>query len=131
MKRFGVSLAVCFVIWRTVAHAQTATVTMYGAGSRSCGQFIASIGKHPPGMETKMPTLDELFISENGEYQQWLLGFVSGVNLTQEKQLKGLDLAEIDLWMRNWCNKNPTQKVFDGAVAFILEMTGNAAAGQR
>jgi hypothetical protein len=34
-----------------------------------------------------------------------------------------------DLWIRNWRNKHPTNSVFDGAVAFIIEMRANAVWG--
>jgi hypothetical protein len=40
-------------------------------------------------------------------------------------------MAGIDLWMRNWCNKNPTKEVIDGAIALIAELRSNAAAGHR
>jgi hypothetical protein len=63
------------------------------------------------------------------------MGFVSGFNGAHandvEQQVKGIDLAGMDLWMRNWCNKHPTQKVFEGASAFIDEMLNNAAAAAR
>jgi hypothetical protein len=52
MKRFdmGLSLAVCFaaMIRCAVANAETGTYVS-GIGANSCGEFIASIGKSPPG----------------------------------------------------------------------------------
>jgi hypothetical protein len=61
-----------------------------------------------------------------GMYVSWLGGFVSGYNATQygqqKPQITRIDMAGIDLWMRNWCNKNPTKMVADGAVALINEM---------
>jgi hypothetical protein len=136
MKRFhtGVSLAGCFaaMIWGTVAHAQ---VFVIGVGTFSCGQFIGSIGKRSPGKVARMPTAEGDFLSENAAYQQWLLGFVSGFNATHvnehAEQVRGIDLAGVDLWMRNWCNQHPTNTVFDGAVAFINEMQINAGANIR
>ena len=57
------------------------------------------------------------------------MGFVSGFNaMHEEEQQVSVDLAGLDLWMRNWCNKHPAQKVFHGALAFIDEMRSNAAA---
>src|SRR3974390_422093 len=134
MKRFdmGVSLAVCFaaMIWGTVAHAEPGSISVTGIGQFSCGQFIATIGKRPPGKMDVMPTRKGDFVSENAEYQQWLMGFVTGFNAAhvgeQEQQVE-IDLAGTDLWMRNWCNQHPTKMVFDGAWAFIREMQTNAA----
>lgn len=40
------------------------------------------------------------------------MGFVSGFNVSHandEQQVKGIDLVEMGLWMRNWCNKHPTK----------------------
>jgi hypothetical protein len=141
MRRFDmrVSLAVCFaaMIWGTVAHAGpeiTYFANVGSVGSNSCGKLIAAVGKY--GFPGKKQVLDNTdygrFVSENSEYQQWLLGFVSGFNAAHasepDKQATGIDQAGMDLWMRNWCNKNPTKTVFDGANAFIDEMRGNAAA---
>jgi hypothetical protein len=72
-------------------------------------------------MMERMNTGDGYLASENAEYQQWLLGFVSGFNNSraywQEEQVTGIDLAGLELWMRNWCNQHPTQTVFEGAPA--------------
>ena len=66
------------------------------------------------------------------QYQEWLMGFVSAFNAWHtNEQIDRIDPAGMDLWMRNWCNQHPTQKVFEGAVAFIDEMRANAAAGRR
>jgi hypothetical protein len=136
MRRFDVAVAVCFavMIWSAVAHAETGGVSMMGAGRVSCGRFIASIGKHPPGGVTKMSTHDGDLVSENAEYLQWLEGFVSGYNAVvshigqEEQQVKQVDTAGLDLWMRNWCNKHPTQLVGEAAQLFINEMLKNEAA---
>ena len=129
MKRFDmrVSLAVCFaaMIWGAVAHAETGSVTVKGVGAYSCAQFIATIGNHAPGeTAVKGNTGSGRLVGENSLYQQWVMGFATGFNATQagEQQIKGVDLAAVDLWMRNWCNQHPEKMVFDGAVAFIAEM---------
>jgi hypothetical protein len=62
-----------------VAHAETG-FNVTGLGMFSCGQFIATIGKNPPGRLQRMHTSDGDLVSENAEYVQWLLGFVTGFN---------------------------------------------------
>jgi hypothetical protein len=97
-----------------------------GAGQNSCGQLIAASTGIPPGNYKKMETVNGQFVHDFARYQGWLMGFVSGYNEAQSndtQQIK-VDLAGLDLWMRNWCNKNPTKLVFDGAHAFRLEMRG-------
>jgi hypothetical protein len=123
--------------WGSVAHAQTGTVTVMGMGTSSCGRFIAAIGKHAPGEYQSLKRADGELVSENAEYQQWLLGFVSGINVArasdeqQQRIMDRIDMAGIDLWLRNWCNKNPTKEVIDGAVALLAELRNNAVWGQR
>jgi hypothetical protein len=113
-----------------VAHADT----IIGAGQHSCGRFIADLGSTPPepGNHREMNTPSGVFVNEYTQYQEWLMGFVSGFNAEHagelEQQVIGIDLAGVDLWMRNWCNKHPTQAVFEGGRAFIDEMRTNAAA---
>jgi hypothetical protein len=118
-----------------VAHAEPGAVTGWGVGSKSCGRFIATIGKLPPGKYHSIDTKNETFVSENTQYQQWLMGFLTGFNTAhvgdKEQPISGrIDLAGMDLWMRNWCNQHPTESVFHGALAFIDEMRTNAAAAR-
>jgi hypothetical protein len=118
-----------------VAHAEPGDIFVIGRGSYSCGQFIGTIGKRPPGKVDEMNTREGDFVSENAEYQQWLLGFVSGFNATHagelEQQVTRIDLAGVDLWMRNWCRQHPTKTVLEGTVAFIKEMRIDATPSQR
>jgi hypothetical protein len=140
MRRFDLGLAVgiAAMIWGAVAHAETGTIPLMGSGRESCGQLIATIGNDPllgPGEERFIETKTGYFVGEYAKYQGWLMGFVAGFNFNaaevgEEHLVRGIDLAGMDLWMRNWCNQHPTEKVFWGAVAFIREMRTNAA-GQR
>jgi hypothetical protein len=114
-----------------VARAEPGETLVMGSGQYSCGQFIAAIGDAPPGRFRGMNTAKGVIVSENARYQEWLAGFVSGFNASHNgDQLTKIDPAGMDLWMRNWCNKHPTEMVFDGAVTFINEMQAKAAADQ-
>jgi hypothetical protein len=121
MRHSGALLAICFGLLLTaVAHA--APVFVMGKGHDSCGELIGAIGDAPPGKYGSI---------EHGVYLEWLSGFVSGFNATHAgQQVRGIDPAGMDLWMRNWCNQHPTEKVVDGAPAFISEMLTNAARKQ-
>jgi hypothetical protein len=133
MRYFDALLAVCFgLLLMAVAHAEPIVAVM-GGGQNSCGKFIGAIGGAPPGKYREMNTGSGVFVSEYRRYQEWLMGFVSGFNSAHsddfEQQVK-IDLAGMDLWMRNWCNQHPTKKVFQAASAFINEMLTNAAQKQ-
>jgi hypothetical protein len=118
------------VLMADVAHAKTQTWIM-GPGHGSCGALIAAAGNTPPGEHKQINMPSGVFIDEYAEYQGWLMGFVSGFNAAHgdddEQQVKGTDIAGMDLWMRNWCNQHPTETVFDAASAFVNEMLTNAA----
>jgi hypothetical protein len=115
-----------------VAHAETGDdVFTIGVGHNSCGQLIAAIGNTPLGKHEEAGTSRGVVVNEYAMYLQWLGGFVSGYNATKysekQPQVRGVEAAGMDLWMRNWCNEHPTQKVIVGAIAFINEMLANAA----
>jgi hypothetical protein len=97
--------------------------------------LIDSLGDVRPGKYKMMDTASGSFTSENRVYQEWLLGFVSGFNRARatdpDQQVRNIDPAAMDLWMRNWCNKHPTSTVFEAASAFIDEMRSKALAEQR
>jgi len=127
----GLAIVGAVMIWGAVAQAE---IFVLGQGTASCGQFIATIGNRPPGMMRSRRAPDgDLLVSENAVYLAWLLGFVSGVNATAEEQqqIRQVDPAGLDLWMRNWCNKHPTQPVGEAVQLFLNEMRTNAAGGQR
>jgi hypothetical protein len=117
-----------------VAHAEMGTAVL-GAGQYSCGKLIATAGTTPPGARFQRTDREKgLIINEYAMYQEWLMGFVTGYNFAHndlvEQQVARIDIAGLDLWMRNWCNQHPTQTVFQGASVFIKEMLTNAAADQ-
>jgi hypothetical protein len=118
-----------------VVCAQMGSTFVIGVGQNSCGQLVAAIGDVRPGYHFAMDTGREgIFVNEYVRYQEWLMGFVSGYNAThtspdevdQQKQIRGIEQAGMDLWMRNWCNQHRTEKVSQGAAAFVNEMRNNA-----
>jgi hypothetical protein len=65
MKRF-VSLTVCFTAMICGANAESPGSFAIGIGTNSCGRFIATIGKHPPGMNKKAPDEAGAQVVSNG-----------------------------------------------------------------
>jgi hypothetical protein len=53
----------------------------------------------------------------------WLGGFVTATNLwvTNEPNSIRFDGAAIDVWIRKWCEKNPTKTLFQAASAFAWD----------
>ena len=54
-------------------------------------------------------------------YQQWVLGFLSGVSFADPAHdpLSNLDAATINPWFDDYCRDNPTVRLVDAATAFI------------
>jgi hypothetical protein len=132
------SMILCVLLMTAdVAHAEKASAFVIGVGQNSCGQLIAAIGRdHPLGQHGELDTVKGPFVDEYTMYQQWLMGFVTGFNIkhaseAEQQQQVRIDPAAMDLWMRNWCNQYPTQKVYQAANAFIDEVRINAATGRR
>jgi len=61
--------------------------------------------------------------SQASDYEQWLLGFLSGVGWTHGtfhyNPLNGLDANAVWRWMDNYCQASPLNLIHDGAVAFV------------
>lgn len=124
-------LLILVVVWLLMASNVHAGTLMLGAGQQSCGRLIAaaSVGVLP-GKYIKMNTQQGEFFNEYKEYQEWLMGFISGFNAAHgddiNQQVGNIDLAGLDVWIRNWCNRNPTKLVFEGGNAFVDEMRTGA-----
>jgi len=50
-----------------------------------------------------------------------LLGFITATNLSGTGSNIKTDTAALDVWMRKWCEQNPTKKVTEAALAFIQD----------
>lgn len=77
-------------------------------GGMSCGVWAKDIGSNDA-----MPIL----------MRSWLLAFMSGMAYaTDTDVLKGTDNESVYLWMTNYCQKNPLNRVYEGAVSLFLEL---------
>jgi len=85
-------------------------------GTRDCGQWM----KRTDSVATK---------SHN---ESWLVGFMSGLStmywIGVEKNNKHDPLEKVNsaeqlfLWMDNYCNKNPLNRVSQGGLALFMEL---------
>tara|TARA_R110002012_G_scaffold58049_8_gene150550 strand:+ start:559 stop:885 length:327 start_codon:yes stop_codon:yes gene_type:complete len=86
----------------------TAEYTVYGGGgSKSCGFWIAEEEK------------------SSGFYyamSDWVAGYVTGVASIGVIVLKKSDNPSRDLFVTNYCNANPLDKVVDAAGALVMAL---------
>lgn len=53
----------------------------------------------------------------------WLSGYLSGVAVGSKVDfLKTVDVNSLDLWMNNYCTKNPLKTVGEGADILVIEL---------
>lgn len=75
-------------------------------GSRQCGTWIA-----------------EKNIQAGAENRTWLIGFLSGIAVGQEKNfLRGTENASIFAWFDNYCRTNPLKEMSDAGVDLYFEL---------
>ena len=99
-----------------------------GVGSQqnelSCGSYIGAESGMPLGKGKSAIWPDfGTFYSENIVLDQWIRGFVTGVNMARAdwtKQIRA-DPDGIILWIRNYCASHPTQTLMTAAVEMVRQ----------
>jgi hypothetical protein len=79
---------------------------MIGLGNQTCATWTAN----------------PLATSGLGQlYQQWALGFLSGVSYADPDHdpLSGMDAADVTNWFNDYCRNNATARLADAAGAFV------------
>ena len=90
-------------------------VMVVGAGSHSCGKWLAS--KNDLGARY--------------QYQQWVYGFITGSNYrTARKQSMPPDLESVTAFVDQYCSNNPLHALFLAAAAAAQETGGPKAEHQ-
>ena len=98
------------IFWATAATAQSG-LALYGAGTASCGQYLAQTS-----------TGDVDFIRM---YEGWLQGFLSGMNVA--RRLHGGDmelLPEVRSllpYMTKYCRENPSSTFLAGSMTLARD----------
>ena len=87
-------------------------------------QFYCRQHRSTPGQVPNDARREGPIFSENLVYQQWMYGFITAINLSRiEADQIRVDNAAVDLWMRNYCNKYPTDDFSRAAAMFVQELS--------
>jgi len=122
----GAQLAVSFLLAVSlllpmIARADDALFT-FGRGTRtSCGQFIAAMEAHKiMQQQDGVPHM-----SERALMMEYVDGLLTGLNLSRDRahQITS-DNAAIELWLRSWCARHPTNSLVDAVAAFSAQTPG-------
>ena len=95
----------------TLSYAQTDTRLIHGAGTITCGTFIAE------NEANRQPEIS------------WALGFLDGANIFAGHTvdiLKGIDVASIRAALVNYCQKKPLDMVAEGVTNIYSQLVSKS-----
>jgi hypothetical protein len=94
-----------------------------GIGRSGCGQYLSAFHDRPPGKIRTITHPEGEFVDQAARYTDWLAGFFTASNWWMARTGKGnsvrADYAIIDVWMKRWCEQNPTKSVLEGAIEYV------------
>lgn len=86
-----------------------ATPVLWGYGVRSCGDYLAAVKAEAEGDATELQ-----------RYEDWLTGFISGLNLSLGQDvLSGSGLTSAMARTQAACEKNPRQDFFNATIELV------------
>ena len=103
MKKI-ISVLLLSVLFSASASAE---FMIYGQGSSSCGEWVA---------ENKKDSKEYYRLTD------WLTGFITGFNYSGKAQLKKTDYDAMFLFVTNYCNANPLDRVSKAAGALVVAL---------
>ena len=90
-----------------------------GIGGDSCGSYVLALNENRP---TAAVTYDgKMYYTKANTYAQWVTGFVTAANFASKPgqgQIQ-VDVNGIALWVKQYCEANPSALIASGADAFI------------
>jgi|EndMetStandDraft_2_1072991.scaffolds.fasta_scaffold20860_2 hypothetical protein len=120
--RYIVAALIAALISTTV-HGQDRNY-VHSWGTHSCGKYLAAVHGHPPGASREFNHPQQgKFSDDHALYKAWLGGFFSAMNWFTFKEPIQIqdDGAAIDVWIRKWCEQNPTKGLVEAAAAFVWD----------
>ncbi len=104
------------------AAAQSPHLTYLGViGTKSCATFIRDRGNNAPGVGNVYYAPDgNIWFESSVLYSSFVEGYITVQNLMHsEHQQIMVDAAGEDLWLRRWCDANPTRQFVEAVSAFV------------
>lgn len=109
MKKIFLIILV-FLIPKISSGKLSGSFYIYGIGNKSCGSFIKEQN-------------NEFF---QADFRGWLFGYATGLSfMLGEDVLKNKDGPALEIWLKNYCSKNPLNKFSDGVLELIGELRKN------
>jgi hypothetical protein len=120
-----IATVIAALVLSTACHAEDwgSVKFVTGLGNNSCGKYLAAVHGHPPGGGKALDHPDGRLYDDHFRYMAWLSGFFSATNwlvMDEHNQLR-IDNAAVDVWIRKWCEQNPTKALVEAAWAFVWD----------
>jgi hypothetical protein len=120
--RYIVTAVIAALILSTASY-QSQGIYIHSWGNHSCGKYLAAIHGHAPGKAKGFNDQGSHFSDDHAIYIAWLGGFFSAMNWLVLDEPNGIqsDGAAIDVWVRKWCEQNPTKPLAQAALEFARD----------
>jgi hypothetical protein len=90
---------------------------LWGYGIKTCDQYLAAATGNEAG--------DDLLVWEYRRYEDWLTGFISGLNLATGKDvLEGADIDSAMRRIRAWCGGHQKEDFFAATMDLVRMLSG-------
>ena len=123
MRYIVAAVIAVFLTLSTASYGQGAYI--HNWGTHSCGKYLAAVHGHRPGTGTRITNnrQGEQFFDDHFLYMAWLGGFLTAMNWFVMNEPNGIesDNAAVDVWIRKWCEQNPTKLLAEAAEAFVWD----------
>jgi len=117
-------IAALVLSYGAAANAQGRGVFIYDPGNQSCGKYLAAVRGHAPGTASAIDRHSRRYSDDHYLYMAWLGGFLSATNwwvMDAEHNEIRADGSAVDVWIRKWCEQNPTRRLIEAASAFAWD----------
>jgi hypothetical protein len=101
-----------------------------GVGVESCASYTLALRDNRPTAAIKMD--GKIYYTEANGFTQWIVGFVNAANwITTSTNIStkvgkrlqhtkmSVDVNGVALWVKNYCEANPSASISLGAVAYV------------
>jgi hypothetical protein len=101
-------------------------IFMVGLGAHaSCEQFVAATEGHTVGVYSKIQHDGATYWNDGALMMEYVFGLLTGLNATRDRSHQIMnDPSSVELWLRNWCAKNPKRLMMDAVATFFADTPG-------
>ena len=97
--------------------ASAKQIMVLGIGTASCGSILIALEKNEPSDGFEMN--GQYYYTEIAAYSQWVLGYISSYSAIYGIPTKETDLNGVIMWIKKYCEKNPSDMISNASNAFI------------